>query len=73
MFQGHGDSDPLVPHQWGKLTADVVKQMSTKHTFKTYPGMNHQSCPEVWKQFSKILLNPLSLKKKEFMQAVLLF
>lgn len=47
VFQGHGDADPLVPHQWGELTAKFVKQMSTKHTFKTYPNMMHHSCPEV--------------------------
>jgi len=56
VFQGHGDSDPLVPHQWGKLTAEFVKQMTSHHTFNTYPGMMHQSCPEV--HYSCLVLHP---------------
>lgn len=46
VFQAHGTEDPLVPLQWGEMTGNIVKQMSSKHTFKTYP-MVHSSCQEV--------------------------
>ncbi|XP_052776599.1 acyl-protein thioesterase 1-like [Mya arenaria] len=46
MFQGHGEDDPLVPLKWGELSGKLVQQMTSKHTFKTYPGLGHSSCQE---------------------------
>lgn len=45
VFQGHGTQDPLVPLKWGEMTAALMKQMTSKHTLKTYPMM-HSSCEE---------------------------
>lgn len=46
-LQCHGDEDPLVPTAWGAKTADILKPLLTKYTFKTYPGLSHSSCDEV--------------------------
>lgn len=45
VFQAHGTEDPLVPLTWGEMTGTIVKQMTSKYTFKTYP-MAHSSCQE---------------------------
>ena len=38
FFMGHGDSDPLVKHDWGVKTAEALKTElgHTKVDFKTY-------------------------------------
>jgi len=46
IFQGHGDSDPLVMLQVGQLTATMLKGFDRNHSFKVYPGMGHSSCDE---------------------------
>lgn len=46
IFQGHGTIDPLVSPVFGELTSKLLKTISSKHTYKTYPMM-HTSCPEV--------------------------
>lgn len=33
----HGDADPIVPFQRGKLSADLLKELGYDVTFKTYP------------------------------------
>lgn len=45
IFQGHGTIDPLVSPVFGELTSKLLKTISSKHTYKTYPMM-HTSCPE---------------------------
>ncbi|KAJ3332519.1 hypothetical protein HDU76_013957 [Blyttiomyces sp. JEL0837] len=42
-FMGHGDSDEVVEYEWGKLSADRLKEMGREVTFKTYRGMGHSS------------------------------
>ncbi|XP_053394417.1 acyl-protein thioesterase 1-like [Mercenaria mercenaria] len=54
VFQAHGEHDPLVPIKWGNLTGALVKQMTTKHTFKAYPMM-HTSCPEEMEEVRNFL------------------
>ena len=34
--QAHGDSDPTVPFMWGQMTAQLLRNILTKHTFRTY-------------------------------------
>ncbi|KAI9334286.1 Phospholipase/carboxylesterase/thioesterase [Obelidium mucronatum] len=44
IFMGHGDSDEVVAHQWGRLSADKLKDgLGRQVTFKTYRGMGHSS------------------------------
>lgn len=37
IFMGHGDVDPVVQYQYGKLTAEVLKGFGFNVDFKTYP------------------------------------
>jgi len=36
VFMGHGDSDPLVKHEWGQLTATILTEIGFKVDFHTY-------------------------------------
>jgi len=45
VFQAHGTLDPLVPKLWGDITGELLKKITVKHTYKTYPIM-HSSCQE---------------------------
>jgi lysophospholipase-2 len=42
-FQAHGDCDPIVPYRWGQMSASMLKQLMSNHSFKTYKGMMHSS------------------------------
>jgi predicted esterase len=37
IFMGHGDADPVVKYEHGKMTADQLKEWSYDVTFNTYP------------------------------------
>lgn len=43
-LQAHGDCDPVVPYRWGQMSASLLKQLMTNHSFKSYKGMMHSSC-----------------------------
>lgn len=44
----HGDIDPMVPHEWAKLTVMKLQSMGFANvTFKTYKGLAHSSTEEV--------------------------
>ncbi|KAJ4266528.1 hypothetical protein NW762_004515 [Fusarium torreyae] len=42
----HGEEDPIVNFQRGKLSADMLKELGYDVTWKTYPGMGHSACLE---------------------------
>ncbi|KAH6885340.1 Phospholipase/carboxylesterase/thioesterase [Thelonectria olida] len=42
----HGDQDPVVPTNRGKLSADKLTELGYDVTWKTYPGMGHSACIE---------------------------
>ncbi|KAF5895768.1 acyl-protein thioesterase 1, partial [Clarias magur] len=48
VLQCHGEADPLVPLIFGRLTVEKLKSMLKPNsiTFKAYPGMAHNACPE---------------------------
>ncbi|XP_065061795.1 acyl-protein thioesterase 1-like [Rhopilema esculentum] len=46
IFQGHGDHDPVVPYQFGKMTHEYLKKMNPSPVFKTYRGVSHSSCEQ---------------------------
>lgn len=37
IFMGHGDSDQVVKHEFGKMSADKLKDLGFDVDFKTYP------------------------------------
>ncbi|RSL48109.1 Acyl-protein thioesterase 1 [Fusarium sp. AF-6] len=42
----HGDADPIVNVQRGKLSVDLLKELGYDVTWKIYPGMGHSACLE---------------------------
>jgi predicted esterase len=58
----HGDSDPVVQYMWGKGSYEKMQQMGAKVEFKTYPGMDHNFCPEEGRDVASFLRNVLPPK-----------
>ena len=52
ILQCHGEMDQMIPVQFGAMTAEKLKTIvsPTKITFKSYPGLQHSSCPQVQKK-----------------------
>ncbi|KAF2267362.1 Phospholipase/carboxylesterase [Lojkania enalia] len=46
IFMGHGDSDQVVAHKYGKMSADYLKDLGYKVDFRTYEGLVHSADPE---------------------------
>jgi len=46
IFMGHGDADPVVRYDWGKLTAEKLKGWGWNVDFKTYKGLPHSAAPK---------------------------
>ncbi|RKF79780.1 Acyl-protein thioesterase 1 [Golovinomyces cichoracearum] len=46
IFMGHGTEDPLVKHEWGKLTAHLLTGMGFDVEMKTYPNLVHSTDPK---------------------------
>uniref|UniRef100_A0AAR2IQT3 palmitoyl-protein hydrolase n=1 Tax=Pygocentrus nattereri TaxID=42514 RepID=A0AAR2IQT3_PYGNA len=49
ILQCHGEMDPMIPVQFGAMTAEKLKTIVNpqKVSFRTYPGLMHSSCPQV--------------------------
>ncbi|XP_046858392.1 acyl-protein thioesterase 1-like [Xenia sp. Carnegie-2017] len=44
IFQCHGQADPVVPFQFGKMSADLIQSLpNTNFEFNSYPGLGHSS------------------------------
>ncbi|XP_054618942.1 acyl-protein thioesterase 2 isoform X1 [Dunckerocampus dactyliophorus] len=50
ILQCHGESDDMIPVHFGAMTAEKLKCIVNPQmiTFKTYPGIPHSSCTQVW-------------------------
>ncbi|KTG45693.1 hypothetical protein cypCar_00000672, partial [Cyprinus carpio] len=48
ILQCHGEMDPMIPVQFGAMTAEKLKTIVSPQnvTFRTYPGLMHSSCPQ---------------------------
>jgi len=55
VFQCHGDSDPVVPYQFGILTSKALQTHLSNPTFKTYSGLGHSSSEEELKDVKNFL------------------
>ncbi|KAF2097773.1 acyl-protein thioesteras-like protein 1 [Rhizodiscina lignyota] len=67
IFMGHGDQDPVVQYQWGKNTAETLKEWGWDVDFKTYPGLTHSADPEEIDDLENYILRvvpPLGDEKK---------
>jgi predicted esterase len=45
IFMGHGDRDPLIRPEWGRMTAEVLKASGWKVNLKMYSGLEHSADP----------------------------
>lgn len=43
VFMAHGTEDFVVQHDWGRKSAEAVRAKGFDVTFKSYPGMAHES------------------------------
>ena len=61
MLVGHGDSDSMVPLDLAKKTYDTLRSLrkGDNMLYKTYRGMDHQSCPEEMRDVEAFLLRVL--------------
>ena len=46
VFMGHGEADPLVRCEWGRRTAEKLREMGRTVDFRTYPGLVHSADPK---------------------------
>ncbi|KAJ1660144.1 hypothetical protein IWQ61_000875 [Dispira simplex] len=46
IFMAHGDSDMVVNYQFGKGSAELLKQHHYQVDFNTYEGLGHSALPE---------------------------
>ena len=43
VFMGHGQADPLVKIQWGRMTRDFLKERGFNVTWKEYENLEHSA------------------------------
>ena len=61
IIQCHGDSDPIVPIEWSKLTVELLKKIGfTSVDFKTYRGVSHSSSEEEMDDVSDFIVKHLT-------------
>lgn len=60
IFMGHGDSDPTVLPQWGKLSADLLKKEGYQVELKTYRGLKHSADQDEIDDVEKFLNEKIS-------------
>jgi len=46
IFMGHGNADPVVQYEFGKMTATALKDWGFNVDFKTYPNLPHSASPQ---------------------------
>ncbi|KAJ3412711.1 hypothetical protein HDV05_000339 [Chytridiales sp. JEL 0842] len=54
-FLAHGDSDEVVEYQWGKMSADKLKEMGRDVVFKTYKWMGHSANDQELRDLERFL------------------
>ena len=57
ILQCHGDSDNIVPFEWGRVTSDHLQALGFKNVaFKKYRNMGHSSEEEVRSNFATLFI-----------------
>ncbi|CCU82721.1 acyl-protein thioesterase 1 [Blumeria hordei DH14] len=46
IFMGHGDADPLVKPEWGRMSESFLSNMGFNVDLKMYPGLAHSADPQ---------------------------
>jgi len=64
VFMAHGSFDPMLPMQWGQLSADRLQEAGFTIEWHDYP-MAHAVCPEEIRDISTWLTGIYSVKKSD--------
>mmetsp|Transcript_88339 Transcript_88339/g.248826 ORF Transcript_88339/g.248826 Transcript_88339/m.248826 type:complete len:300 (-) Transcript_88339:29-928(-) len=51
----HGEADPMVPLDWGRRSCDMLRAASVQATFRSYPGLQHDSCEAELRDVAAVL------------------
>lgn len=43
IFMGHGSADELVKYEWGRQTAQALRDLGHQVDFRAYPGLTHSA------------------------------
>lgn len=43
IFMGHGSADELVKFEWGRQTAQALRDLGHRVDFRVYPGLGHSA------------------------------
>ncbi|KAF2859654.1 Phospholipase/carboxylesterase [Piedraia hortae CBS 480.64] len=57
IFMGHGDADAVVRYDWGKTTAEKLREWGWSVDFKTYKGLPHSATDEEIDDLAEYLEN----------------
>ncbi|KAI9670927.1 MAG: hypothetical protein M1817_003812 [Caeruleum heppii] len=55
VWMGHGEEDPLVRCEWGRMTAEALRGWGFDVEMKTYPRLPHSASPEEIEDLAKFL------------------
>lgn len=55
ILQGHGEADPLVSHEFGKMVSQLISSFNDHMEFKSYPGLVHIVSSQVSKMLWTLL------------------
>jgi predicted esterase len=58
-IMGHGSADPIVAHDWGFQSYQVLQKISNNSSiqFNSYPGMGHSSCTKEQTHIQRFIQN----------------
>lgn len=59
IFMGHGDRDPVVKYEYGKMTAEQLREWGWTIDFRTYKGLPHSAAPEELEDLESFLLKQI--------------
>jgi phospholipase/carboxylesterase len=59
IFMAHGDSDPIIPHQWGEMSRDYLLASNHQVDWRLYP-MAHAVCHDEIRDMSHWIQKVLS-------------
>ncbi|CAN8074859.1 unnamed protein product [Agarophyton chilense] len=61
LFMGHGTADPVVSHNFGKGSSEVIKGLGRKLTFSSYPGLMHSASEQELRDVKDFLASVLPI------------
>ncbi|KAK6503612.1 hypothetical protein TWF481_008625 [Arthrobotrys musiformis] len=62
IFMGHGKVDPVVRHEWGTMSRDLLLKQKCEVTWREYDGLGHSVDPEEINALEKWIASRLALE-----------